>query len=429
MVKKNTRPTARREDLAEDVLVEGLGARGDGLATLRDGTPVYIPFAVPGERLRVRPGAVRGGGRVATIERILTSGPARTTPPCGHFGTCGGCALQHLSAAAIAEFKRGVVVAALARRGLADAPVAATVPVPPGSRRRAEFAVIAGSKPLVGLHEAHGRRIVDLAECPVVRPAIAALIAPLRSLLRETPYPVEGGDIRITETDTGLDLLVLAPDEPDSAARAALAAVAEVHDIARIGWTDGRAAEPVAQRRQPALRVGAATVALPLAYFLQPTREGEAAIGDLAAAAVAGARRIADLYAGCGSLSLRVAGQGSVAAWEIEGGMVEALRRAAVGLSLTAERRDLARTPLTAAELGAFDAAILDPPYAGARAQAEYLAASTVATVVVVSCNPATLARDLRILVDGGFRIEAVTPIDQFTWSAEVEAVAVLRRR
>lgn len=428
MVKKKTSPKRRREDFAIEVTVAELGARGDGIAYLATGDQAYIPTAAPDDRLRIRLGATRGTGRTATIETILAPGPDRILPVCRHFGQCGGCALQHLSGDAVATFKRGVVSQALERRGLAGVPLTDTVTIPPGSRRRAEFALRQAGRTVLGLHASYERRIVDLVECPVVRPVIAALLGPLRDLMRQTRFPAKDGDIRITETDTGIDLLFLTKDEPDVMARSALAALAEMHDIARVAWSDGRVAEPVAQRRQPSLRVGDTKIDLPISYFLQPSREGEAAIGDLVVAAVSGARRIADLYAGCGSLSFRVAGPAAVTACEIDDGMITALRKAAVGLSLTAERRDLARSPLTAAELAPFDAVIFDPPHAGARAQAEYLAASPVPTVVAVSCNPATLGRDLRLLVDGGYRIEAVTPIDQFTWSAEVEAVAVLRR-
>ena len=392
------------------------------------GERLYIPYAAPHDRLIVQPGARRTDGRAARIDTVLSPGPDRTSPACRHFGTCGGCALQHLSDRFVAAFKRGVVTRALERRGLAEVPIAETVSVPAGTRRRVEFAFRQGRPAVLGLHAVGEQRIVDLMECAVAVPTIVALLAPLRSTLQRIRFPKRSADIRITETDSGLDVLFLRCEEPATEARIALARLADSHDLARIGWSDGRAAEPIVQRRPPMLRLGTAAVALPLSYFLQPSRGGEHAIARIVAEAIAGTKRVADLYAGCGTLSFVAAAQGSVLACDVDDGMVAALRTAAVGLSLRAERRDLNRSPMTAEELKPFEAVIFDPPHAGARAQAEYMAASSVATVVAVSCNPSTLARDLRILVDGGYRIEMVTPVDQFTWSAEVEAVAVLRR-
>jgi 23S rRNA (uracil1939-C5)-methyltransferase len=414
-----------------DVTVDTIGAQGDGIAHTPAGR-LYIPFAAPGDRLRVAPGAPRGDGRAAAIEAILAPGPGRIEPVCRHFGDCGGCALQHLAPPAIADVKRALLQAALARRGLRELPVDATVGVPPGTRRRVRFAFRRGMRGILGFNRRESRLVLNVSECPVVRPEIAALLGPLRALCHALPMLGDGADVQATLLDTGLDLLIVPdrPAEPDLAARERLAAFADAQDLCRLSWQTGEEAEPIVIRRTPAIRFAGVSVQPPAAAFLQPSVEGERAVVDAVLAAVRNGRpaRIADLYAGCGALTFPLVAVAPVEALEGDAAMVAALRGAIGDRTIAVAQRDLARDPPTSAELQRFDAVVFDPPRTGARPVAEALAGSAVATVVAVSCNPATLARDLRILVDGGYRIERITPIDQFPWSAHVEAVAVLRR-
>ncbi len=414
-----------------EVTVERLGARGDGIATLETGDRLYIPLAAPGDKLRVRPGRKRGDGRIAHIIDVLEPGDGRVDPPCRHFGRCGGCALQHLQGNSIGGLKSGILEQALGRHGIRNFELAPAVTVPPGRRRRAEFAISRGGNTTIGFHRAgQSSSIVDLAECAVVLPEIAELLPELRALCRVSRLGDIASDMRITWTDTGFDVLIAARGhrEPNAECRQEIAAFAERLDIARISWADRNGVEPLALRRRPILHFGTAALDLPEKYFLQPSVAGERAIVDLARPAVTGAERIADLYAGLGSLSFPMAANAKVTAFELDQAMVAAARRASSGLSLAVEQRDLARSPLTEPELKAFDAVVFDPPRAGAREQASNLARSEVPLVVVVSCNPSTLARDLRILLDGGYRLDSITPVDQFTWSAELEAVAILCR-
>ena len=416
--------------MIEEVTIERLGAKGDGIAVSQQSGLLYVAATGPGDRVRVSVGPRQGDGSRGRLEEVLSPGPGRTEAACPHYGICGGCALQHLDKDHIAAFKRGLVAEALSRRGLGDVAPSPTVAIAPGTRRRAEFAVAGGKSAALGLHQVGGRRVVDIQECPVVTPKIAALLSPLRALLAETGLARQMTDIRITETPSGPDLILFARkgELTEATIRQRLATFAEDHEIARISWADKHGIEPVVQFRAPHLQLGGTTVTLPMRYFLQPSAEGERAIADIVCAATRDCRNVADLFAGCGSLSLPLSATAKVTAYDIDEEMIDALRRAASGRALTADLRDLARSPLTEAELKAFDAVVFDPPRAGARGQAEYLARSAVGTIVAVSCNPATLARDLRLLVDGGYRIDSVTPIDQFTWSAEVEAVAVLHR-
>ena len=413
-----------------DVIIERLGAKGDGVCKLNSGETCYVPHSAPGDHLRISYKAPRSKYFRGLIDEIIEPGDVRIPPVCQHFRYCGGCALQHLSPNAVAAFKRSALQDALAYKNLNNISIQDTISIPPGTRRRVEFAIDKQKHAVsLGFNAAMSRKVIDIAECAVALPSIVELLTPLRELISTNEAAVKANDIRITETDNGFDFLILAmPNStPGPLLYQRFANFAAEHNISRISWTDGEYVEPIVQLKQPKLRFGRAVVALPERYFLQPSREGEIKIVDLVRKGVKDAKRIADLYAGCGTLSFPLAETAQATAFEIDGKMVSAMRRAAAGLSHTAERRDLARNPLTDKELRKFDAVIFDPPRSGAQAQAEYLAASEVPTIVAVSCNPTTLARDLRILVDGGYLVQSVVPIDQFAWSVETEAVAILR--
>lgn len=419
-----------KDDL-DDVTIETLGARGDGIAHAQ-GDRLYVAFTAPGDRVWVRRTGKRGDGFAGEIAALIEPGPARTEPACRHFGTCGGCATQHIEPTATAEIKRDLLIQALTQHGIADAPVDATVSIPPGQRRRARLAYRSGREPILGFNQRNSRNIENLEECPALRDGIATLIEPIRRMAATIGVLGKGADIQITEADNGLDVLIIPKrdTEPDLRARETLAAFAEDHDLCRISWEIGGDWEPVAQRRQARVRFGPATVTPPPNAFLQPSRQGEAAIVDLVCGSMTEAKpaHIADFYAGCGALTFPLSALGRVTAFEGNEEMADAIARAADGAPVAIERRDLVRQPLSTLELNTFDAAVFDPPRAGARPLAEALADSTIPTAVAVSCNPSTLGRDLRLLIDGGYRIERVTPIDQFPWSSHVEAVAVLRR-
>lgn len=416
------------------VRITGLGARGDGLAENETGDRFYVPFAIPDEQVRIKSGQKRGDGYAAELLAVEEASPERREAPCVHFGRCGGCALQHATDPAIARFKRDLVEKALARKGLNDLPFEDPLTTPPAARRRARLAILRlKGRSIVGFNERQGKMVLDLKQCPVLRPAIEALIPALRTLADGLPALGKGGDVQITEGDTGLEVIFIPDRNADLtlAERERLLDFAETHDIARLAWESDGFLEPVAGRR--AVRVGFAGVPvdLPVGSFLQPSREGESHIAGLVREGVGDAGRVADLYCGCGSLTFPIATlphQPIVFAADGLDSQIGALRRAAAGLKVTAEVRDLAKNPLSVSELNKFDAVVFDPPRAGAAAQAETLADSNVKRIVAVSCNPSTLARDLRILVDGGYRIERVVPVDQFTWSAHVEAVAILSR-
>lgn len=406
-----------------DLVIERLGHRGDGVAGF-DGREVFVPFALPGERVS----ATVDGDRAREV-RVLSASPDRADPACSHFGVCGGCSLQHLAPGPYAAFKRRLVVDALADRGLSP-PVAETISIPPGTRRRATFAgLMAGRRPLVGFNERGSHRIVGVEECPVSVPGLLAIRPALEALTRLFEPRKAALDLAVTVTDAGFDVAVAGIRGRDvERLRLALIEEAGAHDLARLA----AGGEVIVERRPPVVMIDGIAVVPPPGGFLQASAAAEEAMAALVVAGVGTAKRIADLYAGVGTFALRLARKATVHAAEGDRAAVAALDRAMRSAGgrgrVTAETRDLTRRPMVEKELDRFDAVVFDPPRAGAAEQSGWIARSTVRRVVAVSCNPATLARDLRLLVDGGYRIETVTPVDQFLWSAHVEVVAVLRR-
>lgn len=415
-----------------ELTVEAIGARGDGVA--RDGNgAVYIPFTVPGDRVRARLEDRGGGERTAIVAAMIAPGPGRATPSCRHFGTCGGCALQHLDRALYGETKAAFIRAALAHHGLVDAPLLPLRMLPPGTRRRVRLSLSrpprAGAAPIVGLSQRASHDLVDLAACDVLAPALFALVAPLRVLTADLLRAGEAGHATLQLADGGIDALLDLPRAPDLAALESLAAFAETADLARLMWrAPGHDSTPAAQRRPVRVIVGGTAIDLPPDCFLQATPEAEAALTDAVGGAVGAATRIADLFAGIGTFAFALAAQARIDA--VEGwapavnAVIQAARRAGIAGRITAEARDLQRQPLDPDELAVYDAVIFDPPRIGAKAQAASLARTRIPRIAAVSCNPASFARDARILIAGGYRLVAVQPIDQFVWSPHVELVA-----
>ncbi len=415
-----------------DVRITALGAQGDGIAEA-GGEKLFVPFTVAGDLARVQLGERKGEGASAALVEVVEPGPGRATPDCVHFGICGGCALQHLDAPSYAAFKRDQIVRTLAHNGLGGVPVAEPLIVPARARRRTRLtARRSGGRVLLGYLERGSHRMLGVTECPVILPRLEALLSPLRGLLADLLGAKDTLHLSLTATDTGIDLLIAGDKRPGLRALQSLAAFAEAQDIARITWEAKDGPDPVAVRRPPSIRFGGAPVPVPPGAFLQATSESEAWMANMARDAVAGAKNVADLFAGCGTFTAVLAEKSAVSAFESSAEMVDACRRGlnhARGLHPVAlARRDLFREPLTVKELGKFDAVVIDPPRAGARAQTETLAVSKVPVVAAFSCNPATFARDARAMVDGGYVLEQVTPIDQFRWSAHVELAAVFRK-
>jgi 23S rRNA (uracil1939-C5)-methyltransferase len=353
-----------------------------------------------------------------------------STPLCLHFGTCGGCAFQDMPDDAYRAMKREAILHALAQHGLTDSVVADIVEAAPASRRRATFKLAkTGGRTEIGFHAAKSHTIVDLRECRVMTPALTALAAKLREMMNALLHEGEKTELHVTESDTGFDVVIAWKRSPTPKLTAAIAPWAERLNLARVTGNG----ETLIALRAPTVRLGKASVNLPPDVFLQPTRDGESALQSRVVAALGGAKNTADLFCGCGTFTFPLAERARVHAVERDGAMLRALAAAAQatpGLKpVTTERRDLFRRPLTANELAKFDAVVLDPPRAGASAQVKMLAVSTVPRIVYVSCNPPSFARDARVLVDAGYRLGVVTPVDQFLWSSHIELVTLLERQ
>ncbi|MBS8261239.1 class I SAM-dependent RNA methyltransferase [Roseibium polysiphoniae] len=405
-----------------NLTIAELGHRGDGIAH-SEGGQVYVPGALPGEEVT----AEVSNGRAADVTYIKTS-PDRIEPICKHYESCGGCSVQHLAQKPYLDWKRGLVVKALADRGI-EAEVAPVVPSEPGSRRRAVLtAARAGRTILLGYHEKASHKMVDISECPVLVPEIVAGLRGLKRLCVEL-MPKKGElRLNVLSTTNGLDVAFDQADRKYESRFAALSQLAVELGLARLTING----ETLLEARPPALDMGGLTVVPPPAGFTQATLQAEAALCDLVLEGLGKSKKVTDLFAGVGTFALRIAKSASVHAVEGDAAANKALDKALRvprGLKkVTFERRDLFRRPLMKAELASYDAVVFDPPRAGAQAQAEQIAASKVKTVIAVSCNPATLARDLRILIDGGYTLQKVTPVDQFLFSPHIECVAILKR-
>ena len=404
----------------EEVSIVALGAQGHGVTDC--GT--IVPGALPGERTLVK----LEGKRAELVETLVPS-PERAKPICPWFGTCGGCVAQHMSPALYHTWKRGLVVEALEREGVA-AEVGDLVDTHGAGRRRATFHARFphGQPDEVGFMRARSHDIIGIDNCPLFGPSMAGAIPVARTLSGDLRGLMKPLDIGVTATLDGLDVDLRGSGPLGRAETQKLTQTAETLDLARVS----NHGEIVIERRPPRVAFGEALVKLQPGGFLQATEAGETWLADFADRALAGRKRVADLFCGAGAFALRLARGHEVFAADADPAAIAALTRAATTIpglrELEAETRDLFRRPLRADELAAFDAALIDPPRAGAIEQARALAVSTLPLVVSISCNAETFARDARILIDGGFQVESVTPLDQFRFSAHVEIAAVFRR-
>lgn len=404
------------------VTIAAMGAGGDGVANLPDGQ-VFVPFTLPGEVANIAREKNRG-----TLMALLEASPERIAPACAHFEACGGCALQHWQAHDYQAWKRGLVNDALTGRKLTFE-LDPLVPCAPQTRRRAVFAVRrTDGGTLLGFNRHQSHEIIDIEECPVTVPAITDRLADLRQLASLIAPDGKPFRLTVTATASGLDIAATSSKLPDPARRKALTAFMIAEGFARLTCEGEIILEP----KKPLVHFGKVAVEVPPGGFLQATAEAEDAMSALVMGHLAKVKRAADLFCGSGTFTFRMAEKMAVHAVESDAAALAALDRAArntQGLKpVTMERRDLFRRPLTSKELNRFDGLVFDPPRAGAETQAKEIAKSNIAKVVAVSCNPVTLARDLAILTQGGYRIDRVTPIDQFLWSSHVEAVALLTK-
>jgi 23S rRNA (uracil1939-C5)-methyltransferase len=408
--------------VTERLSIVRLGHRGDGIADGVSG-PLYVPYTLPGETVEVDDW--QGHPDRRHLLRVEQASAERIAPICPHFGICGGCALQHWTEQRYRTWKQDLVTSALAQAGF-DVAVDALVDAHGEGRRRAVLHARRGTHAVlqVGFAALHAHHIVAIDHCPILAPGLKGAIEAAWAIAEELAPEAKPLDIQVTATNAGLDIDVRGSGRLSSQRSRALARIAEKHRLARLT----RHGDLIAQRTKPTVTMGRAAVPLPPGAFLQATAEGEATLARLVATHVGDARIVADLFAGVGPFALRLAERARVMAADNDDDAIAALREASATTSglkpIEAIRRDLFQRPYLPKELARVDAVVFDPPRLGAEGQARQLAASDVAVIVAVSCNHATFARDAKILKSGGYRLTAVTPVDQFRFAAHVEIVA-----
>jgi 23S rRNA (uracil1939-C5)-methyltransferase len=412
--------------VAETLVIDHVGHFGDGVA-LVDGDSIYVPYTLAGETVEVA--AIPGHPDRRRLLNVTSASETRTAPFCPHFSVCGGCAIQHWAGEHYRAWKHGLVVETL-RHAKLDCAVAPLIDAHGAGRRRITLHARLGSHDVlkVGFAAAGSHDIIPVDRCPILDSGLAGALEAAWALaepLKPTGKPL---DIQVTATEGGLDVDIRGSGPLKAPLVAALSRVAEKHRLARLT----RHGELVLLRNAPVIAIGAARVTLPPGSFLQATTAGEETLARLVAEHCGRAKIIADLFCGVGPFTLRLATSTRVSAFDSEANAIAALQKAAAatpGLKpVKAEARDLFRRPLVPQELRDYDAVVFDPPRQGALAQAKQLAASAVPVVVAVSCNAATFARDARLLIDGGYHCDEVTPLDQFRHTPHVELVARFSR-
>ncbi len=412
-----------------------IGHRGDGIGwnNHEDGQDdaqgeskarYYVPYTVAGDTVRASVTGDRGN-----LVEIMTPGPDRISPLCPHFGSCGGCALQHLKQDAYIEWKQDVVVTALERQGLNNG-VESLIDAHGTGRRRVTIHVeMSGYDVQAGFMRAKSRQLMAIDACPVLAPELSGCFQIARELGVALAGACRALDVQMTATSTGLDCNITGPGDLNYDQHVDLTTIAQKRELARLSVNG----ETVVEQRAPELIMGSSRNIVPPGGFLQATEMGEKTLSGLVVEHLGQAAHVADLFCGIGPFTLRLAHAAQVYAADSDASAIDALQRTAnhsSGLKpISAVRRDLFSDPLTHLELNRFDAVVFDPPRAGAQKQVRELAQSTVGVVVAVSCDAASFARDARVLVEGGYSLVRVIPVDQFRWSAHVEIVGCFERR
>ena len=413
--------------MVERLVIDHVGHLGDGIA-LTEGQAVYVPYTLGGETVEVAPVPGHHPDRRRLLQ-VEHASPERIAPFCPHFGICGGCAIQHWETEHYRAWKRELVVATLAQARIA-CEVHPLIDAHGRGRRRITLHARIGQQDVlkVGFAAAHSHDIIPVDRCPILDPGLSGALDAAWAIAEPLISVGKPLDIQMTATDNGLDVDVRGSGPLPAALIAKLSRLAEQRGLARLT----RHGELVLMRTPPTIAIGTARVTLPPSSFLQATVAGEEALAALVADHCRRAKHVADLFCGVGPFALRLATKSRISAFDSDAGAVTALQKAATATSglkpIKAETRDLFRRPLMPQELRDYDAVVFDPPRQGAQAQVQQLAASKVPVVVAVSCNIATFARDARILIDGGYQIEGVTPVDQFRHTPHVELVARFKR-
>jgi 23S rRNA (uracil1939-C5)-methyltransferase len=393
-----------------------MGRRGEGVAEY-GGNTVFVPFALPGETVE----AEITEGR-ASVQNLVLPSPDRIESFCKHHGQCGGCQLQHWAEQPYRIWKRSLVDEVLKKEDIEHPPLTFIDAHGAGRRRAVFHGRRNAGRVTAGFMKPRSHDVHDIDHCPALVPTLAK--AP--DLARAIATVLGDCDIAITAAENGIDAAIKAAKGISRLQD--LAAVARNYSLLRVALNG----EVVLKEGQPTIEADGTAIPIPPGGFLQATAAGETALAEFLTANIGKASNIADLFCGVGPFALRLARKARVSAFDSDKQALEALSAAArnaKGLKpLTVQYRNLFKEPLTAAELKPFDSLVFDPPRAGAEAQSRQIAKSHLKTAIAISCDPQTFARDARILVDGGFKLKALSAIDQFKWTAHVEIAALFER-
>ncbi|MDJ0614010.1 MAG: class I SAM-dependent RNA methyltransferase [Rhizobiaceae bacterium] len=406
-----------------EITIEKLGRQGDGIF-VENGKEIFVPATLPREVVKVS-----GKGQRRTLEEIVKPSTKRIDPVCKHFGTCGGCQLQHLEAATYQTWKTELLVEALARAGIEHKPDK-FLSFPVSARRKAVFSAarIAGELHF-GFTRQNSNEIVPIDECHVVVPALQDALPDLRSFVSSLPLSAKPVRISALVTANGLDVEVEELKLKSDVQQRALSRKALDVGFARLSF-DG---ETVIEACKPFVQMGKAMVLPPPGGFLQASSEAEEEMASIVVSHLSGAKKVADLYCGVGTFALRLAEGSQVWALEDSTPAIASLDLAWRGTAgnlkqISSEVRNLERRPASFKELKRFEGLVFDPPRAGAELQSRQIAKSRVGKVAAVSCNPITLARDLSILLEGGYAIKEIVAIDQFRFTYHLETIVLLEK-
>lgn len=406
-----------------EVTIKALGRRGDGLASVKN-RDVFVPFTLPGETVKVS-----GSGTRLKPASILNASADRIDPQCAHFGECGGCQLQHMADDAYQRWKSDQVASVLKQAGI-DCAVDEFRSFSADGRRRAVFSMARLDGTLVfGFNEAESNRIIDLRECPVLAPELQAELDNLKDIAASLPLGKKPARLSVLSTEAGIDVAIEDVRQLSEAQRQALIRKSGQLGFARLSLGD----EVLIEYRTPLLPIGVAKVVPPPGSFVQADKRTEQAMAKIVSDHLDGSKIVADLYCGMGTFALRLAEQSKVLAYEENEAAIKAMDRAwrATGgklKTLVSEARNLERRPVLAAELKRVEGLVFDPPRAGAELQSRQIARSKVGKVAAVSCNPATLGRDLGILIEGGYSLTKLIALDQFRFTPHIECIALLEK-
>jgi 23S rRNA (uracil1939-C5)-methyltransferase len=415
--------------MSEIMTITDIGQGGDGIARRPDGAVVFIPLTVPGDVVRASVRTNPEEQNRGQILEILTPGVARVTPPCSHFGVCGGCTLQHLSTPAYLEMKTRWLREVLSRAQISCPDIRPMIAIPAHTRRRASFSVCRTAKDvIIGFNKRLSDEVVNISACQILHPDIMTLRDTLKPYLMSLMTPRQTFDLMIQKVDHQVEISVTGRLTINLRSQEILADMAHALNISRINVRarDRDMFEPLLSLTPFQKRFGDLTVDLPPGTFLQASDEAEQILAEQVTQHATGARHVADLFSGSGLFTGHVMSKvQSITAVDVDAPAIRAL----TSRGIKAQVRNLFKDPLSPAELKIFDTVILDPPRAGASAQSSALASSGVSKIIYVSCSPASFARDARVLVSGGYDLKTIQPVDPFIWSTHTELVSVFEKR